>query len=132
MSSNDDIPKKIKKQIHVWAAAGGATAGALPIPTDAIALVAEEVVMVIQIGSHFGISIDKTAAHGILSALVAGVVGTTTHAAAITALEAANLGYPFTIPVKVGIAVGIIELVGFAAYKYFEVQSNKWFHSKSG
>jgi hypothetical protein len=47
------------------------------------------------------------------------------HAIAVAGLEGANLGYPFTIPVKIGIAVGIIELVGRATYTYFESEKEK-------
>lgn len=120
MSEHTGIPKNVRNKIHLWATGGGATAAALPVGADAIALAAEETVMVIHVGSHFGISINKTAAHGILSAIVATGIGATVHAAAIASLEAANWGYPLTIPVKVVIAVGIVELVGCAAYKYFE------------
>ena len=123
MENKDDIPRNISKKIHLWAAAGAVTAAALPVVADAVALAAEEVIMVIQVGSYFGISIEKTAAQGIISGVVATAIGGATFTAAITALEAADIGYPFTIPVKVGIAVGIIELVGVASYKYFEHQS---------
>lgn len=111
------IPENVSKEINVWAAAGGATAAAAPIGVDSVLLSAEEIVMIIRLGTVFGVNIEKSAATGILSALVASGVG---QAAAFAAFEAANLGYPFTIPVKVGIAVGLIETVGRAAYCYFE------------
>jgi uncharacterized protein (DUF697 family) len=116
---NDGIPEDIRKKIHLWAAAGAVTAAALPVGADAVALSAEEVLMVIQVGSYCRVSIDKAAAQAILSGAVAQAVGGAAFSAAIAALEVANVGYPLTIPVKVGIAVGIIELVGVAAYRYF-------------
>lgn len=76
--------------------------------------------MIIRIGSLFGASIERSAAQGMLSAMIATSVGVSAHAAAIAGLEAANIGYPFTIPVKIGIAAGIIEVIGRAAYSYFE------------
>jgi Uncharacterized protein/domain associated with GTPases len=99
--------------IHKWAMAGGATAGALPIGPDAIALSAQEVLMVVQIASLFGVSLSKGAAQGLIAAQLGGLVG-----GAI--FEAANIGYPFTIPLKITIAVGVIESIGNAAYNYFE------------
>jgi len=118
------IPKHHSKTIHKWAAAAGATAAALPVGLDAVALAAEEITMVIHIGSFFGADIEKSAAQGILSAVIATGVGTAAHTAAYAALESANLGYLFTIPVKIGIAVGLVELVGRAAYSYFEKRSH--------
>lgn len=99
--------------IHGWAAAGGATAGVLPIGADAIALAAEEVAMVIHVGSLFGISLSKSGAEGLIASYLGGIVGG-------TIFEAANIGYPFTIPLKISIAVGVIEALGNAAYSHFE------------
>lgn len=99
--------------IHKWAAAGGATAGVLPVGADAVALAAEEVAMVVQVAGLFGISLTKAAAEGIIAAELGGLVG-----GAI--FVAANVGYPFTIPLKISIAVGVIEVIGNAAYSYFE------------
>ncbi|MDE7245664.1 MAG: hypothetical protein K2O18_17060 [Oscillospiraceae bacterium] len=104
--------------IHKYAAAGAATAGALPVGADAVALAAEEVAMVIQIGSLFGISLSKAGAEGIIAAYLGGLVGG-------TIFEVANVGYPFTIPVKIAIATGVIEGLGNAAYNYFEKCSEK-------
>ena len=119
------ISKKHSDQIHMWAAAGGATAAVLPVGVDAAALILQEVLMVIQIGSLFGINIKESTAQGILTATIASGIGVASHAALIAGLEAANLGYPFTIPVKIGVAVGIIELVGRATYSYFEREKER-------
>ncbi|WP_371121221.1 hypothetical protein [Microcoleus sp.] len=119
------ICKKHSDQIHMWAAAGGATAAVLPVGLDAAALILQEVLMVIQIGSLFGVNIENATAQGILTATIASGIGVAAHATAVAGLEAANLGYPFTIPVKIGIAVGIIELVGRATYTYFESEKKK-------
>lgn len=119
------ISEEHSNQIHMWAAGGGATAAVLPVGLDAAALVLQELLMVIQIGSLFGVNIEKTTAQGILTATIASGVGVAAHAIAVTGLEGANLGYPFTIPVKIGIAVGIIELVGRATYAYFESEKEK-------
>ena len=78
--------------------------------------------MIIRIGTLFGVRIDKSAALGILSASIATAIG---QAAAFTAFEAANVGYPATIPIKAGIAAGLIEAVGHAAFAYFNEQYNK-------
>lgn len=102
-----------RKIIHKYAAAGGATAGALPVGPDALALAAEEVAMVIHIASLFGMSLTKAAAEGIIAANLGGLIGG-------TIFEAANIGYPFTIPLKITIAVSVIEAIGNAAYSYFE------------
>jgi uncharacterized protein (DUF697 family) len=71
------------------------------------------------------VDIEKAAAKGIAASVIATGVGVAAHTAAIAGLEAANLGYPLTIPVKAGIAAGIIEIVGRAAYSYFERKSKK-------
>ncbi len=99
--------------IHAIAAAGAATAGALPVGVDVAALMAEEVTMVIQIGKEFGVSVDKTMAKGILTACGCSVVGSAIFAAV-------NVGYPFTIPAKIAIAAGVIETAGNLVYDYFE------------
>lgn len=102
-----------RKIIHKWAAAGGATAGALPVGPDALALAAEEVAMVVHVASLFGVSLTKAAAEGLIAANLGGLIGG-------TIFEAANIGYPFTIPLKITIAVGVIETIGNAAYSHFE------------
>lgn len=102
--------------IHKWAAVGGATAGALPVGADAIALAAEEVAMVVHVASLFGISLTESAAEGLIAAQLGGIIGT-------AVFEAVNIGYPFTIPIKIGIAVSVIEGIGNAAYSYFEICS---------
>ena len=119
------ISKKHSNEIHMWAVGGAATAAVLPVGIDAAALITEEIAMVIQIGSLFGVSIQETSAQGILTAAIASSIGVAAHAAGVAGLEAANLGYPFTIPVKAGIALGIIEVVGRATYSYFEKESER-------
>lgn len=105
-----------KSLIHGWALAGGAAAAALPVGADAICLQAQEIAMVVQIGSLFGKSLTETAAEGIIAAQLGGLIGG-------GIFVACNVGYPFTIPVKTAIAVGVIEGLGNAAYAYFEAQS---------
>ncbi len=105
-----------RKVIHKWAVAGGATAGALPVGADALALAAEEVAMVVHVASLFGISLTESAAEGLIAAQLGGFVGT-------VIFEAVNIGYPFMIPAKIAIAVGVIESIGNAAYNYFEACS---------
>jgi uncharacterized protein (DUF697 family) len=114
------ISNEHSNEIHKWAIAGGAIAAALPVGLDAVALGAQEIAMVIRIGSLFGVSIKDSSDEGIVAASIASSIGVAAHAAAIAGLEAANIGYPFTIPVKAGIAAGLIEVVGRAAYSYFE------------
>lgn len=99
--------------IHAIAVAGGATAGTLPVGADVAGLMAEEIVMVTKIGKEFGVSVDKTMAEGILTACGCTAVG-----AAVFATV--NIGYPFTIPAKIAIAAGIIEVAGNLVYDYFE------------
>ncbi len=115
-------PAHISKKIHKWALAGAATAAAAPIGVDSVLLSGEEIVMIINLGAEFGMNIGKSAATGILSAAIASGVG---QAAAFAAFEAANAGYPLTIPIKAGIAAGLIEAVGHAAYAYFRNESKK-------
>lgn len=104
--------------IHKWAAAGGATAGALPVGADAIALAAEELTMTIQVAAMFGVSLSKSAAEGVMAACAGNIIGT-------AIFESLNLGYPFTIPAKIAVAVGTIEAVGNAVYTYYETTSKK-------
>lgn len=99
--------------IHVVAVAGGAAAAALPVGADVIALAAEEVTMVMKIGQEFGVSVTESMAKGILTACGCTVVGS-------AIFEAVNIGYPFTIPAKTAIAVGVIESAGNLVYNYFE------------
>ena len=99
--------------VHKIAAAGGATAGALPVGLDVVALMAEEVGMVIAIGKEFGVSVDEVMAKSILTACGCTAVGTAIFAAV-------NIGYPFTIPAKITIAVSVIEAAGNLVYDYFE------------
>lgn len=109
------MEKPSRSIIHRWAAAGGAAAGALPVGADAIALAAQEVLMTIRIASLFGVELSESAAEGVIAATVGHAVG-----AAI--FVACNVGYPFTIPVKIGIAVGVIETLGNAVFDYYEKQ----------
>ncbi|MEX8520575.1 MAG: hypothetical protein AB3X44_18870 [Leptothrix sp. (in: b-proteobacteria)] len=119
------IPKDHSKEIHLWALGGAAIAAALPVGADAVALGAEEITMIIRIGSLFNMSIEKGYAEGVLAAAIATEIGAAAHAAVFAALEAANVGYPLTIPVKAVIAAGLIEVVGRAAYSYFEEKSKR-------
>ena len=114
------IPEKHSKEIHKWALGGAAIAAALPVGVDAVALGAEEIAMVIRIGSLFGVHIEKATAQGIVASSIATGVGTAAHAAAIVALESANLAYPLAVPVKAAIAAGLIEVIGRSAYSYFD------------
>ena len=60
--------------------------------------------------------ITESAAEGLIAAQLGGIIGT-------AVFEAVNIGYPFTIPIKIGIAVSVIEGIGNAAYSYFETCS---------
>lgn len=102
-----------RNKVHAWAAAGGATAGALPIPADIAALQAEEIMMVIRIAECYGVSLSESAAEGIIAAYLGGLIGP-------VIFETLNIGYPFTIPAKIVTAVGIIEALGNTACSYFE------------
>lgn len=99
--------------VHKWAGAAAATAAVLPVGADAAALFAEEVAMVIRIASLFGHSIDeKTATQALTTGALGGIVG-----GAI--FEAANIGYPFTIPIKITVATGVMELLANATYDIY-------------
>lgn len=104
--------------VHTIAAAGGVTAGALPVGLDVAALMAEEIGMVIAIGKEFEISVNEMMAKSILTACGCTIAGTTIFAAV-------NVGYPFSIPVKTAIAVGVIETAGNKVYDYFEKRYNE-------
>lgn len=107
------MKKPSRTIIHKWAAIGGATAGALPVGADAIALAAEEVLMTIRIASLFGEEISKSVAEGIIASSVGSVAGT-------AIFESLNVGYPFTIPAKIAVAVGVIETLGNAIYEIYD------------
>ncbi len=109
------MPRPSRSTVHSIALAGGATAGVLPVGLDVSALCAEEVAMVIKLGREFGVTLTKSAAAGVLTAAGCTVVGTAVFAAA-------NIGYPFTIPIKIGIAVGVIEAAGNLVYDYFDAK----------
>ena len=111
------MTKPSRSRIHGWALAGGATAGALPVGADAIALAAEEVLMTIHIASMFGEKISKSVAEGLIASTVGTVAGT-------AIFESLNLGYPFTIPAKIGVAVGVIETLGHAIYEIYDKKYN--------
>ena len=120
------ISDEHSNEIHRWATAAAAIAAVLPVGLDAVALGAEEIAMVIRIGSLFGgVSIEESQAQGILAAGIAESVGVAAHTAAYSAMESANIGYPFTIPLKMGIAMGLVEIVGRAAYAYFQDKSKQ-------
>lgn len=106
-----------RNEIHKWAAIGGATAGALPIGPDAIALSAEEVAMTIKIAAMFGVSLTKSTAEGVMAACCGAIIGT-------AIFEALNVGYPFTIPAKIAAAAVTIEAVGNAVFTYYEATQN--------
>lgn len=109
------MPKPSRSIVHAFAAAGGAIAGAMPPIVDIPALIAEEVTMVIKLGREFGVELTKSAATGVLTAAGCTAVGT-------AIFETANIGYPFTIPIKIGIAVGVIEVAGNLVYDYFDAK----------
>lgn len=111
------MTKPSRSRIHGWALAGGATAGALPVGADAVALAAEEVLMTIHIASMFGEKISKSVPEGLIASTVGTVVGT-------AIFESLNLGYPFTIPAKIAVAVGIIETLGHAIYEIYDKKHN--------
>lgn len=100
--------------IHKWAAAGATTAGALPVGADAAALFGEEVLMVIHVASLFGQSISKKTASQAIATGTLGVVAGT------AIFESLNVAYPFTIPAKIAVAVGVIEALGNATYEFYK------------
>lgn len=102
-----------RASIHAWAAAGAAIAGALPVGPDAITLFSEEVAMTIKIAALFGEDITESAAKGVIAGAVGTVAGT-------AIFEVVNIGYPFTIPAKIAVAVGVIEALGNKVFDYYE------------
>lgn len=111
------MAKPSRARIHAWAVAGGATAGALPVGADAVALASEEILMTINIAAMFGEKISKSAAEGIIVSTVGTVAGT-------AIFESLNVGYPFTIPAKIAVAVGVIETLGHTIYEYYDKKYN--------
>ena len=106
-----------RSRIHAWAVVGGTTAGALPVGADAAALAAEEVLMTINIAAMFGEKISKSVAEGIIASTVGTVAGT-------VIFESLNVAYPFTIPAKIGVAIGVIEALGHAIYEIYDRKYN--------
>ena len=109
-----------RNEIHLWALGGAATAAALPVGLDVLALSAEECTMIMRIGNNFGRSITKTIAESLLASEFASVVGSAAYVAFMATFESLNVGYPFTIPAKAVPAAGMIELIGNAAFSYYE------------
>ena len=103
-----------KSVIHKWAVASAVTAGSLPIVLDAMALTVEEIAMVIHVAALFGHEISEKTAK---QALATGVLGYTVGTAIF---EGLNIGYPWTIPIKVGVATGVMEALGHATYLFFK------------
>lgn len=81
------------------------------------ALAAEEILMTINVAAMFGEKLSKSAAEGVIAATVGSAVGT-------TIFEALNVGYPFTIPAKIAVAVGVIEALGNTIYEMYERKYN--------
>lgn len=114
-----------EKAIHGTATAAAGIIALLPIGVDAWALRLSEVLMLISIYSHYGVKLSKSAAESMMSAAFMQAVG---EVAAITALEAADaaaistggLGALPAYGIKVGIAVSLIETVGWTTVKYLE------------
>lgn len=109
---NCNLPAK--SVIHKWALASAATAGVLPIGLDALALTTEEIAMVIHVATLFGHEINEKTAE---QALATGALGNTVGTAIF---EGLNVGYPFTIPLKIGIAGSVMEALGLATYAFFK------------
>lgn len=116
-----------KNAVHLAAAAGAGIVASLPIGIDAWALRLCEVIMVVCIASSYGEHLSKSAAKGIMLSSFAQLAGET---AAITALEAAEaakyatvgtgIGPVAAFTIKSGIAVGLIEAVGWLVISYYE------------
>lgn len=72
-----DLKKKKAQQIVKLAAAAAAITGAVPIPfSDAAILVPTQISMLVKITSSFGLSVEKAAMVGVISATI-GTTGTT-------------------------------------------------------
>lgn len=116
-----------KNAVHLAAAAGAGIVAALPIGIDAWALRLCEVILVICVASSYGEKLTKSAAKGLMLSSFAQLAGET---AAITALEAAEaakvatfgtgIGPIAAFTIKSGIAVGLIESVGWLVISYYE------------
>ena len=100
--------------VHKWAAVSAATAGALPVGADATALFAEEILMVVNVASLFGHSISKeTARQALLTGILGNIVGT-------MIFESLNAAYPFTIPAKIAVATGVMEVLGNTTFEFYK------------
>ncbi|MBQ3845826.1 MAG: hypothetical protein II817_12790 [Bacteroidales bacterium] len=100
--------------IHKWAAASAVTAAVLPVGVDAAALFGEECLMVVQVAAMFGHNISKkTAEQAIVTGLFGTVVG-------YTVFEGLDVGYPLTIPAKIGVATAVMEALGNATYELYK------------
>lgn len=114
-----------KNAIHGTATAAAGIIALLPIGVDAWALRLSEFLMLTSIYSHYGIKLSKSAAESLMSAAFMQAAG---EAAALTALAAADaaaistggLGALPAYGIKVGIAVTLIETVGWTTIKYLE------------
>lgn len=106
--------KELVPLIETWAATSAATAAVLPVGLDAAALFGEEVLMVIHVAAMFGHSISrKVATQALNTGLLGTIVGT-------AVFEGLNAGYPFTIPVKIGVATTVMTALGIATYEFYK------------
>lgn len=107
------MEKERAKLIKTWAATSAGTAAVLPVGLDAAALFGEEVLMVIHVAALFGHPITKEVA---IQALNTGILGAIVGTAVF---EGLNVGYPFTIPIKIGVATTVMTTLGIATYEFY-------------
>lgn len=61
--------------------------------------------------------LSKSVAEGIIASTVGSVAGT-------AIFESLNIAYPFTIPAKIAVTVGVIEILGHTILEMYERKYN--------
>lgn len=109
-----------RSDIHTWALEGAVRAATVPPGADSSAIILEECAMIMRVGSSFGHNISKTEASFLLTSEFSSVLESAVFSAAMSSFAELNSGYLPNVASKIGVAATILELVGNAAFSYFE------------
>ena len=108
-----------RSDIHTWALECALRASTVPPGADTSAIVLEECAMI----SSLGHNISKTEASLLLASEFTSVVEST-FSTAMSSFTELNSGYLPNISEKIGTTTNILELIGNAAFSYFEGKSD--------
>lgn len=113
--------KDPKKAVHKTALAAAMIVAVLPVGIDAWALRISEIMMLMSVYAHYGKKLTDSAAESLLTSAFAQTVGEAAAYASLEACDAAAILNPLAVyGIKLGIAVGLIEAIGWASVQYLE------------